>query len=407
MIYEYTYNAEGLRSRKTSGDETINFIYEGGYIILETNADEAITARNVWGFRLLYRQAGDTQYGYIFNGHGDIIKLTDRNGNELEDYSYDPYGRQDGEKENGFSKTFRWEAETDNDAVNNPFRYCGEYYDLETNFYYLRARYYDPTIGRFLSEDTYIGQATDPLSLNLYTYCSNNPINFTDPTGHWHKSDGYRPEWAQLLIIEDTKQYNIAKANNDAAGMEKAHEHAKDIRRYAARANTYNMMQFFGVSDPTEIELPDNAMVFLENTQSVSIFKTGASMIRGHTIVMNFDKYCEYDFHGLGYGPTGIPLGDINVTGGYVYNIINPTDFAGFFAGASANLPSNSTGVSGAFNGVYMEVFGGESSVAGSAGFSATWYNQRQSQWVYGKANINWYNSPKSSFNPFNPTPYI
>ena len=204
VIYEYAYNVEGLRSKKTSGDETVHYIYEGGYIILETDADEAITARNVWGFRLLYRQAGDTQYGYIFNGHGDIIKLTDRNGNELEDYSYDPYGRQDGKEENGFSKTFRWEAETENNAVNNPFRYCGEYLDLETNFYYLRARYYDPTIGRFLSEDTHWNTSNaiygdDPLMLNkysaapdiaaimqstnLYVYAMNNPIRWIDPSG--------------------------------------------------------------------------------------------------------------------------------------------------------------------------------------------------------------------------------
>ncbi len=67
----------------------------------------------------------------------------------------------------------------------NPYRYCGEYLDLETNTYYLRARNYDPTTGRFLSEDTYTGKITDPLSLNLYTYCEGDPVNNTDPTGHF------------------------------------------------------------------------------------------------------------------------------------------------------------------------------------------------------------------------------
>ena len=74
---------------------------------------------------------------------------------------------------------------TNQDASDtNPFRYCGEYYDAETGTYYLRARNYDPAIGRFLEEDAYTGQATDPLSLNLYTYCNNNPVNCFDPTGH-------------------------------------------------------------------------------------------------------------------------------------------------------------------------------------------------------------------------------
>lgn len=59
----------------------------------------------------------------------------------------------------------------------NPFRYCGEYYDAETGLIYLRARYYDTDIGRFISED--------PIrdGLNWYVYCGNNPVNRIDPNG--------------------------------------------------------------------------------------------------------------------------------------------------------------------------------------------------------------------------------
>ena len=67
--------------------------------------------------------------------------------------------------------------------LTNPFRYCGEYYDTETGTYYLRARYYNPKIGRFLARDTYKGENNDPLSLNLYTYCKNNPIIYVDYSG--------------------------------------------------------------------------------------------------------------------------------------------------------------------------------------------------------------------------------
>ncbi len=63
-------------------------------------------------------------------------------------------------------------------------RYAGYQYDSETGLYYLNARYYNPDTARFLSEDTYYGNAADPLSLNLYTYCINNPIVYWDPTGH-------------------------------------------------------------------------------------------------------------------------------------------------------------------------------------------------------------------------------
>ncbi len=71
-----------------------------------------------------------------------------------------------------------------NDSDANPFRYCGEYFDAETGTIYLRARYYDPAIGRFISRDSYAGRKSDPLSLNLYTYCQNNPIRYVDPSGH-------------------------------------------------------------------------------------------------------------------------------------------------------------------------------------------------------------------------------
>ncbi|KAB3524800.1 RHS repeat-associated core domain-containing protein, partial [Alkaliphilus serpentinus] len=66
----------------------------------------------------------------------------------------------------------------------NVFRYSGEYFDKETGTIYLRARYYNPYIGRFISEDTYKGTINDPLSLNYYIYCAGNPINYIDPSGH-------------------------------------------------------------------------------------------------------------------------------------------------------------------------------------------------------------------------------
>ncbi|MFA5528796.1 MAG: RHS repeat-associated core domain-containing protein [Peptostreptococcales bacterium] len=75
-----------------------------------------------------------------------------------------------------------WQEEIE--AIDNPFRYAGEYLDEETGNYYLRARYYDPTIQRFISEDSYKGQISNPASLNVYSYCYNNPIKYVDSSGH-------------------------------------------------------------------------------------------------------------------------------------------------------------------------------------------------------------------------------
>ncbi len=56
---------------------------------------------------------------------------------------------------------------------------------LKTGLYYLNSRFYDPETARFMQEDSYDGDVYDPLSLNLYTYCSNNPISYCDPSGHF------------------------------------------------------------------------------------------------------------------------------------------------------------------------------------------------------------------------------
>ncbi|MCY9583023.1 RHS repeat-associated core domain-containing protein, partial [Paenibacillus alvei] len=64
------------------------------------------------------------------------------------------------------------------------FRYSGEYWDATTNLQYLRARWYDPSLGRFINEDTYEGELRTPLTLNLYTYVYNNPLAYIDPSGH-------------------------------------------------------------------------------------------------------------------------------------------------------------------------------------------------------------------------------
>lgn len=65
----------------------------------------------------------------------------------------------------------------------NPFCYSGELWDSTTSLQYLRARRYDPSIGRFISQDSYEGEIKNPLSLNQYVYTGNNPLIYVDSSG--------------------------------------------------------------------------------------------------------------------------------------------------------------------------------------------------------------------------------
>jgi RHS repeat-associated protein len=93
----------------------------------------------------------------------------------VERYSYDAFGQPTIKDVNGTIRTAS--------ALGNRFMFTGREYDSETGNYYYRARYYKPSIGRFLQTDP-IGYAG---GLNLYTYCGNNPVVFTDPSGQLWK----------------------------------------------------------------------------------------------------------------------------------------------------------------------------------------------------------------------------
>ena len=115
---------------------------------------------------------------------GDITGVYDADGNKLISYTYDAWGN--------CQTTLHTQNLSGSDyyAQKNPFRYRGYYYDTELGLYYLNARYYDPNTGRFISADSisYLGADGELTSYNLYAYCGNNPIMYTDPTGHM-------PEW--------------------------------------------------------------------------------------------------------------------------------------------------------------------------------------------------------------------
>ena len=108
---------------------------------------------------------------------GDIVGVYNNDDYKLITYEYDAWGN--------VLLTYHNNGEYTT-AVKNPFLYRGYYYDSDLDLYYLNSRYYDSAIGRFISPDdvSYLGANGDLNSYNLYAYCSNNPVMYTDPSGH-------------------------------------------------------------------------------------------------------------------------------------------------------------------------------------------------------------------------------
>jgi RHS repeat-associated protein len=109
-------------------------------------------------------------YYYHTDSLGSSNVLTDRSGNVVQHYEYATFGQT---------------SFTDNNSafpVSN--RYTGQIADDETGLYYYGGRYYDPGLGRFIQPDPDVPDPTDSQSLNRYSYCRNNPLNATDPTGY-------------------------------------------------------------------------------------------------------------------------------------------------------------------------------------------------------------------------------
>ena len=120
----------------------------------------------------------------LVNMQGDVVAIYDESGLIVAEYVYDAWGN------------CVIISSVDGVAELNPIRYRGYYFDQETGLYYLKTRYYDPEVGRFVNMDdvTILDTSMEHINgLNLYAYCFNNCVNMVDNTGMW-------PEWLKTLV---------------------------------------------------------------------------------------------------------------------------------------------------------------------------------------------------------------
>ena len=162
-VQENRYDSENLRFELLENGKRTRFIYHDGELLHEEGGKEDRQTGYHLGAGIEAFSRGQDIYYYQQDEQLSTAFITGRNATIHNSYQYDAFGNN---------------LETAG-QLQNRIRYTGQQYDEVTGQYYLRARYYNPILGRFMQEDTYQGDG-----LNLYAYCRNNPIVYYDPSGY-------------------------------------------------------------------------------------------------------------------------------------------------------------------------------------------------------------------------------
>ena len=188
----FQYNYQGYRTRKIKENEKeVIYYLDNARIVgesVKTLSNNEISNKlryyydvsGICGIEYIDENNESHYYNLLKDSLGNVAKVMNY-GRLIGEYTYDAWG-------NVTTKIYDdIEIDTIDRYVinNNPFRYKGYYYDIETNLYYCNARYYDPTIYQWLSPDSIAYLDLESINgMNLYCYCFNNPVNYYDPSGH-------------------------------------------------------------------------------------------------------------------------------------------------------------------------------------------------------------------------------
>jgi len=204
----FLYDGEGKRAKKEGPAGTTYYLSNEFEII------NGIATRYIFAGNLRIAKVTDGIITYFHKDHlGSSTVMTDTSGIALETGGYFPYGM--GRENPGIT-------------LSN-YKFTDQELDTESGLYNYDARLYDPVIGRFISPDSIVPRPFDPQSLNRYSYCRNNPLIFTDPTGHYDDgdegdteafgddpNDGNDTDGTTNTDNQDAKDANKASTKNNA-----------------------------------------------------------------------------------------------------------------------------------------------------------------------------------------------
>ncbi|MEM7112422.1 MAG: right-handed parallel beta-helix repeat-containing protein [Chloroflexota bacterium] len=219
-VYTYTYNADGWRLSENINGQVKDSLYftlnDLPYVLWEEQASQ--TTQHIYStFDLIAKSEPTGGMHYYHNDIlGSIVNQTDQNGQNLASYDYDAFGA----------------LRAQNSNQDNEIFFLGEPQD-ESGLYFLRARYYDPASGRFISRDPLSGRPDNPVTMQPYIYAANNPINLSDKSGasfeEWRSDVGsYYGELGENVVA--LKDMAVGLATGDELAAEARALMFEDIR---------------------------------------------------------------------------------------------------------------------------------------------------------------------------------
>ena len=207
---ENQYDAEYLRAGTIENGEKRTFLYYQGELIAEADKSEEPISRYILGYGVAagWNQGREGYYSCHQDEQNSTAYILGADGEIENAYQYDAFGVLRGSRE----------------KIHNRILYTGQQYDRISGQYYLRARYYNPVVGRFLQEDVYRGDG-----LNLYAYCENNPVGYYDPDGeqkkrrqYLGKTPGFNTKTGRQVLDQALKDGSLVFLDSDLE--EKVHQ---------------------------------------------------------------------------------------------------------------------------------------------------------------------------------------
>jgi len=275
MVTQYNYDGLGNRMRKIEGGVEKRYVLDVNKnlpnVIAETDGSGNITAYYVHGLGLISKILPDgTAAYYHYDSRGSTIALSDGSGALTDKYAYDPFG-----------KVANIEGST-----SNPFKYMGRYglMDEGNGLTYIRARYYAPELGRFITKDPLTGKDRDSQSLNRYVYAVNNPVRLVDVSG-----------FSALESNQQLSKYGSSDRINDLlvdeenyAGFDKF----RDVSELALKFSMISAEESFKFAVKSSMHSLQSIRPYVENSP-LKILRISGSILTLKTLFSNITSELE------------------------------------------------------------------------------------------------------------------